>query len=72
MKVSQRVSALPVSPTRRYLGLAKEAEEKGKHVLRLSIGQPDLQPPREYFEALAQIPKVASPIPTLPVWKNCA
>lgn len=63
MKVSQRVSALPVSPTRRYLGLAKEAEGKGKHVLRLSIGQPDLQPPREYFEALAQIPEGRIPYP---------
>lgn len=57
MNVAKRVKELPVSPTRRYLGMAKAAEERGINVIRLSIGQPDLPTPREYFEALKQIPE---------------
>lgn len=57
MNIAKRVKELPVSPTRRYLGMAKAAEERGVKVIRLSIGQPDLPTPREYFEALKQIPE---------------
>lgn len=57
MNVAKRVKELPVSPTRRYLGMAKAAEKRGLKVIRLSIGQPDLPTPREYFEALKQIPE---------------
>lgn len=57
MNIAKRVKELPVSPTRRYLGMAKAAEERGIKVIRLSIGQPDLPTPREYFEALRQIPE---------------
>ncbi len=56
MKLSERVNHLSISPTRRYQGLAREMESKGREVLKLSIGQPDLYARDEYFEALANLP----------------
>lgn len=63
MKLSNRIEQLAISPTRRYLGLAQEVEAAGTRVLRLSIGQPDIAAPNEYFEALGQLTRGTVPYP---------
>ncbi|MDD7543423.1 MAG: pyridoxal phosphate-dependent aminotransferase [Peptoniphilaceae bacterium] len=56
MNLSNRIDRLKISPTRRYNALAKKTEAAGTRVLRLSIGQPDLAAPDEYFHAMAEFP----------------
>lgn len=63
MNLSHRIEQLAISPTRRYLGLAQEVEASGTRVLRLSIGQPDIPAPNEYFEALGDLTRGTVPYP---------
>ncbi len=41
-KISKRGTLMPNSPIRKLVPLAEEAMSKGKHVIRLNIGQPDI------------------------------
>ena len=52
MHYSDRIQALKISPIRRLIPYADEAVAKGKKVIRLNIGQPDIKTPDEYFEAI--------------------
>ena len=52
MHYSDRIQALTISPIRRLIPYADEAVAKGKKVIRLNIGQPDIKTPDEYFEAV--------------------
>ncbi len=52
MKVSERVAAMQFSPIRRFNTFAFEAEAKGKKVYRLNIGQPDVETPACFKEAI--------------------
>ena len=45
MKVSERVAGMQFSPIRRFNVFAFEAEDQGKKVYRLNIGQPDIETP---------------------------
>lgn len=47
MKLSKRVQQTPASPIRKFAPLQKQAEESGKKVYRLNIGQPDLPTPKK-------------------------
>lgn len=49
---SHRAKKTPPSPIRKLAGLAQEAHERGTHVYRLNIGQPDLQAPTEFLEGI--------------------
>ena len=54
-RISNRATAMPLSPIRKLAPLAVEAEKRGVHVFRLNIGQPDLPTPKEGLEALKHI-----------------
>jgi len=53
IQLSHRARKTPASPIRRLAGLAQAAEERGTHVYRLNIGQPDLLSPPEFLEGIA-------------------
>ena len=52
MQMSNRISAFQCSPIRRLVPYAREAAEKGIHVIHLNIGQPDIKTPKEALEAI--------------------
>lgn len=52
MKISDRVAAMQFSPIRRFNTFAFDAEAKGKKVYRLNIGQPDIETPPCFKEAI--------------------
>nr|AIF26659.1 putative aminotransferase class I/II [uncultured bacterium fosmid pJB77G10] len=52
MEVSKRVAGMQFSPIRRFNQFAFEAEAQGKTVYRLNIGQPDVETPPCFKEAI--------------------
>lgn len=52
MEISKRVAAMQFSPIRRFNTFAFEAEAEGKTVYRLNIGQPDVETPACFKEAI--------------------
>lgn len=52
MEISKRVAAMQFSPIRRFNTFAFEAEADGKTVYRLNIGQPDVETPACFKEAI--------------------
>lgn len=52
--ISERARRTPASPIRRLSHLARLAEQAGKTVYHLNIGQPDLTTPPEFLEGLKQ------------------
>jgi aspartate aminotransferase len=56
-KLSYRAEKTPPSPIRKLAGLAQKAAERGTHVYRLNIGQPDLRSPQEFFDGITQYRK---------------
>ena len=57
MDVSKRVAAMQFSPIRRFNTYAFEAEADGKKVYRLNIGQPDVETPECFMEAIRAFDK---------------
>ena len=58
MEVSKRCAAMQFSPIRRFNVFAFEAErEHGKKVYRLNIGQPDIETPPCFMEAIRKFDK---------------
>jgi aspartate aminotransferase len=51
---SQRATKTPPSPIRKLAGLAQQAADRGTHVYRLNIGQPDLTSPPEFLDGIAK------------------
>ncbi|MCL2618686.1 MAG: pyridoxal phosphate-dependent aminotransferase [Defluviitaleaceae bacterium] len=52
MNVSKRINEMQFSPIRRLVPFAQEAKSKGKKVYHLNIGQPDIETPKEFFDAV--------------------
>ncbi|SFA71007.1 pyridoxal phosphate-dependent aminotransferase [Clostridium frigidicarnis] len=52
MKLSKRIESMQFSPIRKLAPFAAEARKNGKKVYGLNIGQPDIETPREFFEAI--------------------
>lgn len=52
MKYSQRIDEMQLSPIRKLVPLAEAAKKQGKKVYHLNIGQPDIETPREFFDAV--------------------
>ncbi|HBT18972.1 MAG TPA: pyridoxal phosphate-dependent aminotransferase [Clostridiaceae bacterium] len=52
MKLSNRINQMKFSPIRKLSPYAQTAREKGLKVLGLNIGQPDIETPPQFFEAL--------------------
>ena len=57
MQLSDRVNSMQHSPIRRFNVYAIEAEKKGKKVYHLNIGQPDIETPTCFMEAIRQFDK---------------
>lgn len=52
MNISHRVQRVPASPMRKLTPFALEAKAKGKKVFHLNIGQPDVETPKVFFDAI--------------------
>ena len=52
MKFSTKVEKCGLSPMRKFHPYAVAAQEKGKKIYHLNIGQPDIETPRAYFDAV--------------------
>ncbi|NLD20343.1 MAG: pyridoxal phosphate-dependent aminotransferase [Clostridiales bacterium] len=57
MELSKRVLSMQHSPIRRFNVFAFEAEKKGKRVYHLNIGQPDVETPPCFMEAIRNFDK---------------
>jgi len=54
LKFSDRSQELPASPIRKLVPFADAAKAKGVNVYHLNIGQPDLETPRQFFDAVVE------------------
>ena len=52
MKISQRAQQCNLSPMRKFTPYAMAAEAAGKKIYKLNIGQPDIETPPEFFDAV--------------------
>ncbi len=52
MKISINANRCEPSPMRKFHPLAVKAQQEGKKIYHLNIGQPDLKTPQAYFEAI--------------------
>ena len=53
MKLSKKIELCELSPIRKFYPYALEAQKRGIRIHHLNIGQPDIQTPPAYFEAIA-------------------
>jgi aspartate aminotransferase len=56
MKISNRGNSIPASPIRKLIPLAEKAKKRGVHIYHLNIGQPDIETPREFWQAIREYP----------------
>ena len=54
MKISINANRCEPSPMRRFHPLAVSAKKKGKKIFHLNIGQPDLETPKAYYDAVKE------------------
>ena len=52
MKISINANRCEPSPMRKFHPLAVKAKKSGKQIYHLNIGQPDIETPKEYYEAM--------------------
>jgi aspartate aminotransferase len=52
LQVSKRVQKIIASPIRKFYSLVLEAEKKGVKVFKLNVGDPDIEPPRQFWRTL--------------------
>ena len=52
MIFSQKIQQCTLSPMRKFTPYAMAAEKAGKKIYKLNIGQPDIETPPEFFEAV--------------------
>ena len=52
MKFSRKIEACSLSPIRKFHPYVVAAEAKGRKVLHLNIGPPDIETPRAFFDAI--------------------
>lgn len=52
MKFSNRIKNIQVSPIRKLIPYADKVKETGVKVIHLNIGQPDIETPKEFLEAV--------------------
>ncbi len=58
---SERVLSINESPIRKFATHSLKAKEQGKRVIPLNIGQPDIQTPQAYFDAIASVSPTVIP-----------
>src|SRR6185503_1832562 len=52
LSISHRGKIMPASPIRKLVPYAEAARKKGIKVYHLNIGQPDIETPPQFFEAV--------------------
>lgn len=52
MKLSEKIASMALSPIRKFVPIAKEREEQGVKIYYLNIGQPDIETPSCFVEAI--------------------
>jgi len=52
MKLSENILKVQHSPIRRFYAYSNQAEEAGKKVYKLNIGQPDIKTPEVFYKAI--------------------
>lgn len=52
MRLSERVQHLQLSPIRKLAPYADAAKKAGKKVYHLNIGQPDIETPSQFMDAI--------------------
>lgn len=52
MKFSSKIQKCELSPIRKFHPYALAAEAKGRKIYHLNIGQPDIETPQEFFDAI--------------------
>ena len=52
MKLSNKVEAMQFSPIRKFNPIAQKAKDAGKKVYHLNIGQPDVETPACFMDAI--------------------
>lgn len=57
MKLSNKVEAMQFSPIRKFNPIAQKAKDAGKKVYHLNIGQPDVETPECFMEAIRNYDK---------------
>lgn len=50
--ISQRAELMPASPIRKLVPYAEAAKKRGTKVFHLNIGQPDIETPPQFYEAI--------------------
>lgn len=66
LTISKKAQSSSLSPIRKFYPYQKKAEERGVKIYSLNIGQPDIQTPPLYFEAIKEATlKVDSYAPSL-------
>ena len=53
MKLSSKIDDCGLSPIRKFYPFAHKAEKRGLRIHHLNIGQPDIETPSSYFEAIS-------------------
>ena len=48
---------MPMSAMRKLTPLAQAAAARGVHLIRLNLGQPDIETPAEFWDAVRAFPK---------------
>lgn len=51
-QISDRLQRMPASPIRKLVPFADAAKARGIHVYHLNIGQPDIETPQEWWDAI--------------------
>lgn len=54
MEISKRIQRLKVSPVRKLNPYAEASEKKGIKIYHLNIGQPDIETPKRFLEAIGE------------------
>ena len=54
-KISNKGHLMPASPIRKLAPYAEQAKKKGVHIYHLNIGQPDIETPHQFWDAIKNI-----------------
>ena len=57
MRFSEKIVKCSLSPIRKFAPYAARAEQQGRKIYHLNIGQPDIETPAAYFEAVKSFSK---------------
>ena len=59
-EISLRAEQMPASPIRKLVPLADAARARGTKIYHLNIGQPDIETPKAFFDAISPRPRRVS------------